>query len=288
MFGYVGKVSDMIGTHSQKLALHEAAQMPVQNVFIQGQCCSMQRPLGYRKAVGVSALQLLSCRAAMQFWTTLTMVLHHQSPYTLACACALGLTVGLTAQPSSDQQQQQQEQGAQANSSQLGAASYASNSGTAAYQQAAENELEEFVEHQEKDFVWAKGSQNQYGTEEGDPSREDMARRLLGADQQKNSSKQGANQQKNKPEWPVMITTVNADNWRQRVPETFLATSHEYVRIFDYGDERKVHAWANVFKKLSYSPIIRIGGASQDKMTKVPGDDTWLALKKLKDHANAR
>jgi hypothetical protein len=55
----------------------------------------------------------------------------------------------------------------------------------------------------------------------------------------------------------------------RRVPETFLSTSHEYNRIHDYGDERIVHAWAEVFKMLSPSPIIRVGGASQDKMTQV-------------------
>jgi hypothetical protein len=55
----------------------------------------------------------------------------------------------------------------------------------------------------------------------------------------------------------------------RRVPNTFLSTSHEYNRIADYGDERIVHAWAEVFKMLSPSPIIRVGGASQDKMTQV-------------------
>lgn len=55
----------------------------------------------------------------------------------------------------------------------------------------------------------------------------------------------------------------------RRVPETFLSTSHEYNRIHDYGDERNVASWAEVFKMLSPSPIIRVGGASQDKMTQV-------------------
>jgi hypothetical protein len=55
------------------------------------------------------------------------------------------------------------------------------------------------------------------------------------------------------------------------VPDTFLSTSHEYNRIHDYGDERIVKAWAEVFKMLSSTPIIRVGGASQDKMTQVCG-----------------
>jgi hypothetical protein len=55
----------------------------------------------------------------------------------------------------------------------------------------------------------------------------------------------------------------------RRVPDTFLSTSHEYNRISDYGDDRTVAAWAEVFKMLSPSPIIRVGGASQDKMTQV-------------------
>jgi hypothetical protein len=72
------------------------------------------------------------------------------------------------------------------------------------------------------------------------------------------------------------------------VPETFLATSHEYTRIFDYGNTKSVAAWGNVFGMLSSSPIIRVGGASQDRMLQAPGEDVWLALKRLQSQTNCR
>jgi hypothetical protein len=68
--------------------------------------------------------------------------------------------------------------------------------------------------------------------------------------------------------WPTAIYSVDAGQTGRKLSDTFLATSHEYSRIFDYGEEY-IHAWANVFSKLSSSPIIRVGGASQDKMKKV-------------------
>ncbi|WIA29580.1 hypothetical protein OEZ86_012072 [Tetradesmus obliquus] len=72
------------------------------------------------------------------------------------------------------------------------------------------------------------------------------------------------------------------------VPETFLATSHEYTRIYDYGNAKSVAAWASVFNMLSSSPIIRVGGASQDKMLQAPGEEVWAALKRLQSQTNCR
>ncbi|WIA42782.1 hypothetical protein OEZ86_008721 [Tetradesmus obliquus] len=66
------------------------------------------------------------------------------------------------------------------------------------------------------------------------------------------------------------------------------AGQSEYLRVGDYGDERIVSAWANIFKMLSPSPVVRVGGASQDKMTRVPGDNVWIALKKFRDATNCR
>lgn len=88
--------------------------------------------------------------------------------------------------------------------------------------------------------------------------------------------------------WPTATVSVSSGSSARRVPETFLSTSHEYNRIHDYGDERNVASWAEVFKMLSPSPIIRVGGASQDKMTQVPDDATWKALKLLQQKTNAR
>ncbi|KAF6259982.1 hypothetical protein COO60DRAFT_1509569 [Scenedesmus sp. NREL 46B-D3] len=93
----------------------------------------------------------------------------------------------------------------------------------------------------------------------------------------------------NKPveKWPTAICSVDAGQPGRRVTDTFLGTSHEYTRIFDYGEEY-IHAWANVFRKLSSSPIIRVGGASQDKMKQVPGPRVWKALNALQQRVNAR
>ncbi|WIA40051.1 hypothetical protein OEZ86_013470 [Tetradesmus obliquus] len=87
--------------------------------------------------------------------------------------------------------------------------------------------------------------------------------------------------------WPTAIYSVDISQAGRRLPDTLLATSHEYNRIYDYGEEY-IHAWANVFGKLSSSPIIRVGGASQDKMKKVPGPRVWKALKALQERVNAR
>jgi hypothetical protein len=88
--------------------------------------------------------------------------------------------------------------------------------------------------------------------------------------------------------WPTLSVTVDAARVGRAVPETFLATSHEYTRIYDYGNTKSVAAWGSVFGMLSSSPIIRVGGASQDKMLQVPGDDVWLALKRLQGQTNCR
>ncbi|WIA22326.1 hypothetical protein OEZ85_004640 [Tetradesmus obliquus] len=88
--------------------------------------------------------------------------------------------------------------------------------------------------------------------------------------------------------WPTATVSVSSGPLGKRVTDTFLATSHEYLRVGDYGDERIVSAWANIFKMLSPSPVVRVGGASQDKMTRVPGDNVWIALKKFRDATNCR
>jgi hypothetical protein len=82
------------------------------------------------------------------------------------------------------------------------------------------------------------------------------------------SARQVAKRNKIVDKWPMAIFSVDAGQNGRKVAGTFLATSHEYTRMYDYGEEY-IHAWANVFGKLSSSPIIRVGGASQDKMKKV-------------------
>jgi hypothetical protein len=88
--------------------------------------------------------------------------------------------------------------------------------------------------------------------------------------------------------WPTTSATVTTSQMGLPVSDTFLATSHEYTRIADYGDPRMAHAWGAIFKMMAPSPIIRIGGASQDAMTKVPGPEVWKALKLIQKNTNCR
>jgi hypothetical protein len=41
--------------------------------------------------------------------------------------------------------------------------------------------------------------------------------------------------------WPTATVSVSSGPLGTRVTDTFLATSHEYLRVGDYGDERIVH-----------------------------------------------
>jgi hypothetical protein len=99
---------------------------------------------------------------------------------------------------------------------------------------------------------------NEEQQEEETPSRHLLA----------TSARQAVKQNTPVAQWPTAIYSVDAGQSGRQVSDTFLATSHEYTRIYDYGEEY-IHAWANVFGKLSSSPIIRVGGASQDKMKNV-------------------
>ncbi|KAI8474854.1 MAG: hypothetical protein J3K34DRAFT_406796 [Monoraphidium minutum] len=71
-----------------------------------------------------------------------------------------------------------------------------------------------------------------------------------------------------------------------RVPPTFLATSHEWDRISDYA--HNLEAFTEIFKVFGPSPILRMGGASQDKMKAAPKKETWLAMAAMHRSFNAR
>lgn len=87
--------------------------------------------------------------------------------------------------------------------------------------------------------------------------------------------------------WPTAVASVWPDKKGLRVPETFLATSHEWKRIEEYGGVN-VQAWADIFGILSDSPVLRVGGASQDAMTEAPGPDVWNALVRFQKASNCR
>eukprot|EP00878_Enallax_costatus_P013634 GHUV01014256.1.p1 GENE.GHUV01014256.1~~GHUV01014256.1.p1 ORF type:complete len:561 (+),score=79.37 GHUV01014256.1:338-2020(+) len=87
--------------------------------------------------------------------------------------------------------------------------------------------------------------------------------------------------------WPTAYGIVKFTDSGCRVPETFVATSHEWTRLTDYAGDN-VNVWAEFFKMLSPSPVLRLGGASQDRMTTVPSVATWQAMAQLKKAANAR
>lgn len=87
--------------------------------------------------------------------------------------------------------------------------------------------------------------------------------------------------------WPTAVASIWPSNVGLRVPDAFLATSHEWKRIQDYGGVN-MEAWANIFGMLSDSPVLRIGGASQDALTEVPGPEVWEAMVKLQKAIDCR
>lgn len=87
--------------------------------------------------------------------------------------------------------------------------------------------------------------------------------------------------------WPTAYAAVWASNKGREVPQGFLATSHEWKRMTDYGGEN-VQAFANIFKMLAAKPVLRIGGSSQDLMTELPGPEVWAALVRLHQATNCR
>jgi hypothetical protein len=77
------------------------------------------------------------------------------------------------------------------------------------------------------------------------------------------------------PHWDNLTLSIYTDSPVARVPETFLATSHEWDRLTDYADN--LEAFTEIFKQFGPSPILRMGGASQDAMTEVPKPEIWWA-----------
>jgi hypothetical protein len=85
------------------------------------------------------------------------------------------------------------------------------------------------------------------------------------------------------PEAPAPAYPVQSWGWYQttpllsepgvRVPHTFLATSHEWDRMSDYANN--LDAFGSIFKELGPSPILRMGGASQDFLTDPPKPEIW-------------
>ena len=71
-----------------------------------------------------------------------------------------------------------------------------------------------------------------------------------------------------------------------RIPNSFLGTSHEWTRLTDWGDN--LPAFTEIFRHLGPNPILRLGGASQDKMTVPPKREVYEVLKKLHQSANVR
>jgi hypothetical protein len=86
--------------------------------------------------------------------------------------------------------------------------------------------------------------------------------------------------------WGNFSAVVNPSVKGIRIPDAFLGTSHEWTRIPDWS--LNLPAFTAIFKQMGPSPILRIGGASQDAMMKVPGKDTWDTLLSLHKAANIR
>jgi hypothetical protein len=88
------------------------------------------------------------------------------------------------------------------------------------------------------------------------------------------------------PTWGNYTATLYADARIIRVPPTFLATSHEWDRITDYADN--IQAFAEIFREFGPSPILRMGGASQDFLTEPPKKEIWWAGDLVGRRARAR
>lgn len=65
-------------------------------------------------------------------------------------------------------------------------------------------------------------------------------------------------------------------------------TGNMTVRVMKINFLLQAHSWAAVFNTLSPNPVIRVGGADQDRMSQLPAQITWDALKKLRRYTNAR
>lgn len=81
------------------------------------------------------------------------------------------------------------------------------------------------------------------------------------------------------PKWGTFRAEVLAGVRQMRVPGTFLGTSHEWTRMADYANN--IEGFRNVFREFGPSPIIRLGGASQDKMSEMPEPAIWCAPRDL-------
>jgi hypothetical protein len=71
----------------------------------------------------------------------------------------------------------------------------------------------------------------------------------------------------------VFRADIMSDARVSQVPPTFLATSHEWDRISDYANN--IDAFGSIFKELGPSPILRMGGASQDFLVEPPPEEIW-------------
>jgi hypothetical protein len=71
--------------------------------------------------------------------------------------------------------------------------------------------------------------------------------------------------------------SVNVQQLAGAVPQDFLGISLEWPGIEYYAGKGNAAAWSNVLGVLGPGAIIRVGGASQDKLTEV-SNVTWNML----------
>jgi len=106
------------------------------------------------------------------------------------------------------------------------------------------------------------------------------------------SSDDGSKPQDSTPYDKLEVTVYGASDpsaLTRAVPQNFLGTSHEWTRIDEYGrNPESISAFSNIFSALGPSPILRIGGASQDLLVEIPADDVWTSLRDIAKAANLR
>jgi len=92
-----------------------------------------------------------------------------------------------------------------------------------------------------------------------------------------------------RPDYDSLVVTVNTKASKARILQNFLGTSHEWGRLYEYSKTpQALAAFTEIFSELGPSPIMRIGGRSQELLRAVPSDEIFDALRALGKAVNVR
>jgi hypothetical protein len=86
-----------------------------------------------------------------------------------------------------------------------------------------------------------------------------------------------------------LVVNIQLKTSKARILPNFLGTSHEWGRLAEYAaNPGALGAFANIFRELGPSPVLRIGGRSQEVLDKVPSVEEFQGLAALGRAANLR